>query len=122
LANQRNAERRRAYQDWIQSHTPDQIRIANSVRSRLRHKDPKNYNGKWVPLQDDRLVAEPRGPYVYFTIDRHSSGDLKHIPISEAGKLIANEWKALGASEKQVSNLGKTCYRSKANTDIDLLR
>jgi len=60
-----------------------------------------------MPLKDDRLVAEPISAFILFSSDRHSSGDLKHIVVSEAGKLIANEWKALGAAEKQVSGLSK---------------
>lgn len=100
LANQRTEEKEQAYKAWLQEHTPEQIRIANSARSKLRAKLSKGTH-KWIALKDDRLVPTPRSAYILFSTDRHNSGDLKGIPLSEAGKLVGEEWKKLDESEKQ---------------------
>jgi hypothetical protein len=41
--------------------------------------------------------------YMLFAKERHESGDLKHMSISETGQRIAQEWSGLTESEKQVS-------------------
>jgi hypothetical protein len=44
----------------------------------------------------------PPNPYARFVQERYASGDLHSIKLGEAGKLIAQEWKSLPASEKKV--------------------
>lgn len=53
-------------------------------------------------IQDDRLVKQPLTPFIYFFKERYSTGDFKNMPINEAAKLVSQEWKALGSSDKQV--------------------
>ena len=85
------------------SHSPTQIRDANNARRTLNRKTGQKPNSKkFSSLQDERLVRLPNGPYSYFNKARFDSGDMKGLHIKETGKLVASEWKALSAAEKQV--------------------
>jgi len=53
-------------------------------------------------IKDERAAKKPGSAYLQFYSERHATGDFKSIPITEATKLVATEWKALTASEKQV--------------------
>ena len=37
-----------------------------------------------------------------FSRERYASGDLKHMSIKDAGRLIGNEWKSLTDAERKV--------------------
>lgn len=89
------------YKRWIESHTPEQIRLANLARIQLRRQFPTQ-KSKWVELQDERRPKRPSTPYLVFSINRQASGDFANIKIGERAKLIAQEWKALSESEKSV--------------------
>lgn len=107
IANEKNVARQTELQAWIHSHTPDQIRIANNARALLRVKLARTLKSKKYPahtgkLPDDRHVKPALSPYVLFSKERWGSGDFKSIKITDATKLIANEWKSLSASEKTV--------------------
>ena len=68
------------------------------------HKQRPKHRGKIIrAIDDDRTVKRARGPYTYFFMERHDSGDMKAVPVSEAAKLISKEWKALTPAEKAVS-------------------
>ncbi|KAI5370241.1 Putative High mobility group box domain-containing protein [Septoria linicola] len=88
------------YKQWIESHSADQIRLANLARAQLRREFPKQKN-KWVELQDERRPKRPQSPYLSFSLNRQSSGDFTNIKITERSKLISQEWKALSTSEKE---------------------
>lgn len=109
VAGEKNAAKEKEYQAWIQTYTPDQIRIANLARARLRKLLPKlkskRSHAHTHPIRDSRLVKQPPAAFSRFTSERHSSGDLKGIGLAEASKLISNEWKALSASEKKVRSI-----------------
>jgi hypothetical protein len=105
LANERNAARRAEYQAWINTYTPDQIRIANNARARLRRMAADA--NKKAPAHSARLVddRQPKGSvnsYSAFVRDRFASGDFKGISVPESSKLMSQEWKALSAGEKKV--------------------
>ncbi|KAF2233577.1 hypothetical protein EV356DRAFT_533582 [Viridothelium virens] len=113
LLNEKKANYTSSYREWVHSHTPEQIRQANKARVTLRRKlttttpnpghkkRPKSHGRVIRPITDDRTVKGPRSSLTYFTRDRHQSGDMKGLRVSEAGKLIANEFNALTASEKE---------------------
>jgi hypothetical protein len=109
LANQATAAKRAEYDAWIHSYTPAQIHAANLARAQLRKKLPATKSGAvrrhTAKLVDDRRIKRPVQPYTLFTTERHSSGDMKGILITDASKIIAAEWKALSASEKKVCTL-----------------
>jgi hypothetical protein len=104
LANERNATEKAGYKAWIESHTPDQIRIANNARRALRKKlaaTRKFTPPHLQPIRDERIPKQPANPRFLFLKDRVGSGDFKGIHMIEAAKLIAEEYKALSAAEKQ---------------------
>lgn len=45
----------------------------------------------------------PVSSYLRFFVERIGTGDYKHIAVKERTKLIAREWRELGASEKKVN-------------------
>lgn len=92
------------YKRWVESHSVEEITIANTARRTLRRRFPseKGTQKKWVAIQDERLVKKAVSPWVQFMVTRLSSPDFKHIVVNERMKLISQEWKALDESEKQV--------------------
>lgn len=84
---------------WIRSLEPAQIKAANNARAALTRRGVKGYQRK---LEDERIPKTAKTAYIYFSIDRNNSGDLKGISFSERGGLIGAEWKALPADEKKV--------------------
>jgi len=104
-ANENIAHNRLAYKRWVETHTPDQIRQANSARVSLRRKQ-KQANGKSTKglrkIHDARIVSGRKSAYNTFTKDRWASGDLKGIAIIEAARLLSREWKALTPAERKV--------------------
>jgi hypothetical protein len=52
-------------------------------------------------IVDDRRVSTPNA-YNIFYVERWSGGDMKGIKVTDAAKLIGNEWKTLTAAEKKV--------------------
>ncbi|KAH7388779.1 hypothetical protein BKA66DRAFT_59620 [Pyrenochaeta sp. MPI-SDFR-AT-0127] len=106
LANERTVAKRAEYQAWVNSHTPEQIRIANNARAKLRARYEKSEKKGRSPsytakIHDDRHVKRPSSPYALFSKERWASGDLKGINATDSLRLIANEWKALSTGEKK---------------------
>ncbi|KAJ9606798.1 hypothetical protein H2200_008808 [Cladophialophora chaetospira] len=101
-ANQNKAKNEQAYKRWVQSHTPAEIKTANNAR-RLLTKKAKAAGKKttYRAIKDDRHVHQPMTSYTYFSKARNDSGDLNGMSISERGKLVGQEWKALTAAEKK---------------------
>ncbi|KAF2120515.1 hypothetical protein BDV96DRAFT_641193 [Lophiotrema nucula] len=107
LTSERNAARKAEYNAWVRSYTPEQIRIANNARARLRKLlkgKQKSAPAHTAKIQDDRQYKKGPTSYAMFIKDRYASGDLKGIGVGEAAKLISNEWKSLSAGEKQKYN------------------
>lgn len=106
LAAERNVARAAEYKAWVESFTPDQIRIANNARSQLRKKLPPLKSGSkhahTTQLVDERQVKRPVNAWIYFCGQRNASSDFTGISIGERSKLISGEWKALTANEKRV--------------------
>ncbi|KAE8453708.1 hypothetical protein EG329_009219 [Mollisiaceae sp. DMI_Dod_QoI] len=98
-ANQNKAANKIQYKQWVESHTPDQIREANNARRLLKKKLKSN---GYPPIQDSRLPKRATSARFLFIQDRYASGDLKSIGFTEAAHLLAKEWDALPASERKV--------------------
>jgi hypothetical protein len=89
--------------DWVHSHTPDEIRIANNARIQLRRQFKDRVSPRGLrKIEDDRAPKRPALAYATFFGDRSVSPDFKTIKVSDRAKLIAQEWKALNAGEKKV--------------------
>jgi len=93
------------YETWISSKTPEEIRLANSARSRLSNKFSfKASGGKRI--RDHRIPKRTCGAYGYYMKERWSSGTFTGIDVKEAAKKMGAEWKALSEAQKQVSAIG----------------
>lgn len=107
LELQAKADNKAQYKRWVESHSPEQILKANAARRRLRHiltKDGQLKKGSsaYKAIVDDRQVKRPAGAYVLFSGERYESGDLKAISLSDSGKLVREEWKAMSQAERKV--------------------
>lgn len=97
-ANQNKATNASAHKKWVESHTPDQIRLANNARRLLAKKTGK----KHPTIPDERAPKKPRNAYFLFTADRWATGDLKGIPVTKSTTRLLEEWANLSANEKKV--------------------
>ncbi|KAH7403384.1 hypothetical protein BKA64DRAFT_668940 [Cadophora sp. MPI-SDFR-AT-0126] len=103
IATQNEADNNATYKKWVESYTPDQIRIANNARRALRllvTKGAKNIK-HYRPIKDERQPKRASTPMALFLKDRFDSGDFKGIKLPDAGRLISKEWEALSASGRQ---------------------
>lgn len=97
---------------FIERHTPDEIRIANNARRQLNKVStqprPPGSNQRLVArkvrlLGDQRALKRPDTPYIQFFRERHASGDLRGMHVTDAAKEIGREWRNLSRQEAQVS-------------------
>ncbi|KAE8394351.1 hypothetical protein BDV23DRAFT_147770 [Aspergillus alliaceus] len=86
-----------AYEEWIKSHSPLEIKEANLARIKLSKLTQKKYR----PLRDDRLVKRPLGAFVIFYKERVEPGDFKHMSIRDINAQIREEWRGMTESEKE---------------------
>ncbi|KAE9376948.1 hypothetical protein N431DRAFT_401543 [Stipitochalara longipes BDJ] len=98
LANQNKTANAIAYKQWVESYTPEQIRVANNARAQLRTKDPLH---TWKPIHDDRNPKRPSSPLIFFAKEKYASGDLKGITLGDNARLVAREWAALSPSDRK---------------------
>ncbi|OSS45617.1 hypothetical protein B5807_09694 [Epicoccum nigrum] len=111
IAAERTEARAAEYKAWVESHTPDQIRIANNARAKLKRKlaeksalagyDKVPTPVQTQPIKDERRARHPKSAWVFFFSERLQSTDFKGIAIKPRTGLISDEWKALSAEEKQ---------------------
>jgi len=118
IANQNKADNAAAYQTWIKSISPENIRKANYARQALIRLGIKGFKNH---LQDDRQVKRPAGAHAFFLKDRYSSGDMHGIKATEALRQVSKEWRDLGGADKQVSfsHIPHTSALFLAPADID---
>ncbi|KAH6615077.1 hypothetical protein C7974DRAFT_403213 [Boeremia exigua] len=105
-AAEANEARAAEYKKWVLSHTPDQIRIANNARARLRRTLSATRKTPGIPahcqsIVDERAVKRPVSAWTAFNVERSPSSDFKGLLLPQVSKLLSEEWKALSASEKQ---------------------
>ncbi|KAJ5086453.1 hypothetical protein NUU61_007760 [Penicillium alfredii] len=86
-----------AYESWVKSHTPLQIKEANLARRQLARLQKKVFR----PLKDDRQVKQPLSAFIAYNTERNESGDFKHVKRTQVASRVAEEWKELTPSEKQ---------------------
>ena len=99
VANQNKVAAQEALQKWVTSLPATKIKEANDARKALTRMGVSGYQSR---IPDSRTVKQPITPYLYFNIERQATGDFKTIPVGQAAKLIAGEWKTLPAGEKKV--------------------
>ncbi|EZF78716.1 hypothetical protein H105_00285 [Trichophyton soudanense CBS 452.61] len=98
---EKNAEtNRHNLEQWIESHTPLEIKNANAARRKLRRILPKK-SRLYSPIKDDRQVKGPRNAYLLYSLDMHNSGELRHLSAKERVAETARSWKNASESEKE---------------------
>ncbi|KAJ5243171.1 uncharacterized protein N7469_001498 [Penicillium citrinum] len=85
-----------AYEEWVKSYTPLQIKEANNARRALGRLTGKRVN----VIKDDRQVKRPSSAFIQFVKDRPSHIETRNRPVSEIQVETANAWKQLSDSEK----------------------
>lgn len=53
-------------------------------------------------IKDDRLPKLPKTAFLIFVTQRMATGDFKHLRVAESVPAIAQEWKSMNETEKQV--------------------
>ncbi|GAB7325128.1 hypothetical protein MBLNU13_g09211t1 [Cladosporium sp. NU13] len=101
LARVRREDSAAEFKRWVESHSIAEIKLANNARRALNRKDPKLSRTATRHIQDERLPKKGVTAYLAFSSSRQTSGDFKHIAVTDRSKLIAEEWKALDAEEKE---------------------
>ena len=117
VATQNKQANDAAYKQWVEKHTPEQIRIANTARLRLKRKESKAGSQKYSSIEDPRFPKKPLNARAVFTKERWATGDMKGISLVDAAKTINEEWKALSAAEKKV-NISRILGTLAANTEF----
>lgn len=102
IAHQNKMENESEYKKWIDSHKPEEIRLANNARNLLKKKaSPSKRTSKYQLLQDPRIPKQPRNAWTLFGKERWSSGDLKGMSVVEGTRLVIKEWKELSPSQRK---------------------
>lgn len=104
LAHTRKEATQAEYKRWVETHSAEEIALANTARRALRRRLPtkKGNSSKWPNIEDERQVKRATTPWILFYISRQNSGDFKNIPVFERSKLISKEWRSLDEAEKKV--------------------
>jgi hypothetical protein len=108
IANQNKVANESTYKKWINSHTPEEIRLANNARNLLKKHEVakgvlKKGSHKFTSLEDPRIPKRPIQAWTQFATTRWNSGDLKGIKVGDATRQILKEWKELSPSQRKVS-------------------
>ncbi|KAF7951608.1 hypothetical protein EAE96_006911 [Botrytis aclada] len=99
IAKENKVVNSRNYKNWVESHTPAEIRAANYARHHIRRLT--NRSGSPRIIKDDRLVKKVTSPLFLFMKERHSSGDFTSLKIAESSKQIAQEYKSLSPAQRK---------------------
>ncbi|PNS16204.1 High mobility group protein B3 [Sphaceloma murrayae] len=94
------AESEREYKRWVESHTPEEIRLANVARIALRRALKTKNTTKWSAIKDERDVKKPAPPFLRFCAERKLSGQHPGSMTEQAAE-SGKVWKALSDDEKK---------------------
>lgn len=89
-----------ALKEWTESHTPEQIRLANNARLLLKRKTGKTRS--YSPLKDSRIPKRAVSGFVLFAADRWASGDFKGVKVGDSAPIIRREYLALSDVDRKV--------------------
>ncbi|WEW61607.1 hypothetical protein PRK78_007098 [Emydomyces testavorans] len=88
---------RAAFEQWVKSHTPLQIKEANAARRRLGRLLGRSIR----EIPDPRQVKRPKTSYLIFAQERLHSGELNHLGATERMSNIAGAWRNMTKSEQE---------------------
>ncbi|KAF7884522.1 uncharacterized protein EAF02_004858 [Botrytis sinoallii] len=99
IAKENKAVNSRNYKNWVESHTPTEIRAANYARHHIRRLT--NRPGSPRIIKDDRLVKNVTSSLFLFMKERYASGEFASLSIPESSKRIAQEYKSLSPEQRK---------------------
>ncbi|KAF5870211.1 putative hmg box protein [Botrytis fragariae] len=99
IAKENKAVNSRNYKNWVESHTPAEIRTANYARHHIRRLTNRSASPRII--KDDRLVKNVTSSLFLFMRERYSSGDFANLSIAESSKKIAQEYKSLSPEQRK---------------------
>ncbi|KAI9644570.1 hypothetical protein NHQ30_006591 [Ciborinia camelliae] len=97
IAAENKAANEIIYKQWVESHTPEEIRQANIARLHIRRLTNKTAAPRLI--KDDRAVKQISGALAFFMKDRFKSGDFAGIQTNQAFKDIVTEYKQLSPEQ-----------------------
>lgn len=108
IAKENTEANRLAFEQWVKSHTPFQIKEANAARKRLRALlgRPRAY----ADIKDPRQVKRPRLAYIIYAVEQFQSGQFDDLEAKERVSEIAKSWRSLTEAEKDVWTLRTPVY------------
>lgn len=90
-----------AYEAWVKSYTPLQIRQANLARKKLaKLTEKRRHQITLKQIHDDRQVKAPRNSFSLYATERYGSSGAKDF--TSVITQCAEEWKNLPDSQKEV--------------------
>lgn len=103
LANATKEKSAAAYKRWVESHTVEEISIANTARRALnRLHAAGKIRFKYPLISDERSVKRPMTAWNQYFTSRMGSSDFSNVANNERASHVSQEWKALDESEKKV--------------------
>ncbi|THV44161.1 hypothetical protein BGAL_0715g00040 [Botrytis galanthina] len=99
IAKENKAVNSRNYKNWVESHTPTEIRTANYARHHIRRLTNRPASPRII--KDDRLVKNVTSSLFLFMKERYASGDFASLSIPESSKQIAQEYKSLSPEQRK---------------------
>ncbi|KAM0136151.1 hypothetical protein ACHAP3_004774 [Botrytis cinerea] len=98
-AKENKAVNARNYKNWVQSHTPAEIRTANYARHHIRRLTNKSATPRII--KDDRLVKKVTSSLFLFMKERYQSGEFAGLSIPESSKQIVQEYKSMSPEQRK---------------------
>ncbi|KAI1263098.1 hypothetical protein F5Y18DRAFT_429570 [Xylariaceae sp. FL1019] len=86
---------------WVESHPPQDIRLANNARRLLKKNHNFPIKGTFRPIHDDRLPGRPLNSIALYNKARWASGEFNSMAGPSALQKIVSEWRNLTPAEKQ---------------------
>ncbi|EEP78597.1 predicted protein [Uncinocarpus reesii 1704] len=99
LAKANTDTNKAAFEQWVKSHTPLQIKEANAARRRLRLLSGRPRSFADIP--DPRQVKRPGSAYIIFAKERLNSGEVNHLTANERISHIAENWRKMTQAEQE---------------------
>lgn len=101
-SDQNKAANLETYRSWVETKSPQEIRVANTARRVLKRLDTLRIaDKKLAPIKDHRIPSRPLTAYNLYARSRYESGDLTGMSLRDATLKVAAEFKALSDSERK---------------------
>ncbi|BFZ57585.1 hypothetical protein PYCC9005_004637 [Savitreella phatthalungensis] len=112
------ADRKQAYDEFVSTLTPRQIREENALRRKLRREQKeagtlnKNSMANLREIKDPRAPKKPQSAYIKFFMESRETPEFRGLPVTELAKAVSAKWKTLTEQDK-------TKYMEEAKVDYE---